>query len=475
MRRNRIQKNYIILGLSVIVLIMAVGYAAFSSQLKISGTSSVTSSWDVEITNIESTNVIGSATNGSAPTYTKTTATFNTNLVSPGDSITYDVTVENKGSIDATLKTITKTDTNNSAILFETSGIKEGDSLLVGAKAHMLVKVTYNQAIASQPKNLTSALKVTLDYVQKSSSTVTPSTSLAADKLKENVVTTGDGLYADTTEAGRYIYRGGNPNNYIELGDDMYRIISVESDNTLKVIKNGSIGTKAFDEANARNSTTSTDYCTSTDGCNVWGSKTTMLDTNGKNVTQMRGKDDGTLYNLPEKEATLNTYLNNDWYNSLRSNVKNLIVSHMFNVGVTSEAETNLSNTISQEKAYKWKGKVGLMNLSDYVKASTNSACDSVKAYSSISSGCNNSANHNWIYGGPAARDYSWTIVPKSSVSKSSYVFLVSFFDGGVSLDYACGSSDAVSTTSGVAPVLYLSSNISLGRDGTSDNPYTVE
>ena len=55
----------------------------------------------------------------------------------------------------------------------------------------------------------------------------------AADKLKENVVTTGDGLYADTTEAGRYIYRGGNPNNYIKLGSDMYRIIAVESDNTL--------------------------------------------------------------------------------------------------------------------------------------------------------------------------------------------------------------------------------------------------
>ena len=467
MRMNRTQKNYIILGLSVIVLIMAVGYAAFSSQLKISGTSSVTSSWDVEITNIESTNVIGSATNGSAPTYTKTTATFNTNLVSPGDSITYDVTVENKGSIDATLKTITKTDTNNSAILFETSGIKEGDSLLVGAKAHMFVKVTYNQTITSQPKNLTSTLKVTLDYVQKSSSTVTPSTSLAADKLKENVVTTGDGLYADTTEAGRYIYRGGNPNNYIKLGSDMYRIISVESDNTLKVIKNGSIGDKAFDEGRARHSTSSTDYCTSTNGCNVWGSKTTMFDTNGNNVTQMPREVGGTLYNLPEKEATLNTYLNNDWYNSLSSNVKKLIVSHMFNVGVTKYHETSLLNTISQEKAYKWKGKVGLMNPSDYVKASTNSVCDSEDAYFSNKSCYHNSATHNWIYAGPVAKRYSWIISPSSY--SAIQVFLVSS-DGNL-YNYNASASSG----SGAAPVLYLSSNISLGGEGTSDNPYTVE
>ena len=466
MRMNRTQKNYIILGLSVIVLIMAVGYAAFSSQLKISGTSSVTSSWDVEITNIESTNVIGSATNGSAPTYTKTTATFNTNLVSPGDSITYDVTVENKGSIDATLKTITKTDTNNSAILFETSGIKEGDSLLVGAKAHMFVKVTYNQTITSQPKNLTSTLKVTLDYVQKTSSTVTPSTSLAADKLKKNVVTTGDGLYADTTEAGKYIYRGANPNNYIKLGSDMYRIISVESDNTLKVIKNGSIGYKAFDEANARYSTTSTDYCNSSIGCKVWGSKTTMLDTNGNNVTQMPSVVGGTLYNLPDKEASLNTYLNNDWYNSLSSNVQNIVVSHMFNVGVAKNDETNLSNTITQEAAYKWKGKVGLMNPSDYVKASTNSACDSVNAYRRNSSCFNKSATHNWIFAGPAAKSYSWTIAPYSNYSGVDFVFLV--LSNGTMIDYSASNSTSA------APVLYLSSDISLEGDGTSNSPYTV-
>ena len=462
MRMNRTQKNYIILGLSVIVLIMAVGYAAFSSQLKISGTSSVTSSWDVEITNIESANVIGSATNGSTPTYTKTTATFNTNLVSPGDSITYDVTVENKGSVDATLNTVTKTDTNNSAILFETSGIKEGDSLLVGAKAHMFVKVTYNQAIASQPKNLTSTLKVTLDYVQKSSSAVTPSTSLAADKLKENVVTTGDGLYVDSTETGRYVYRGANPNNYIKLGSDMYRIISVESDNTLKVI--GSIGTKAFDEEKARYSTTSTDYCASKYGCKVWGSKTTMLDTNGKNVTQMPREVGGTLYNLPEKEATLNTYLNNDWYNSLRSSVKNLIVSHMFNVGVTKFSETSLANTITQEQTYKWLGKVGLMNVSDYIKANNN--VDSCGTYSLNQSNYSICKTTNWIVASLGSTSSIWTIAPCSD----SYAFSVFFLGNDGYL-----SNDSIADVSiGAAPVFYLSSDISLEGDGTSSNPYTI-
>ena len=274
--------------------------------------------------------------------------------------------------------------------------------------------------------------------------------------LAKNVVTAGDGLYVDTTEAGRYIYRGANPNNYITLGTDTYRIISVESDNTLKVIKNGSIGEKVFDTSKARYSTTSTDYCTSPYGCKVWGSKTTTLDTNGNNVTQMPRQVGGTLYNLPDAEATLNTYLNNDWYNSLSSNVQNIIVSHMFNVGVTKFDETNLSNTISQEKAYKWKGKVGLMNLSDYVKASTNSACDSVYAY--------NSSCYNWIYAGPVAKSYSWTIAPYSD-SNADYVFGVS----SEGLDYGSAYGG-----DGAAPVLYLSSDISLEGDGTSSNPYTI-
>ena len=288
--------------------------------------------------------------------------------------------------------------------------------------------------------------------------------------LTKNVVTTGDGLYADTTEDGRYIYRGANPNNYITLGSDMYRIIAVESDNTLKVIKNGSIGGKDFDEQNARFSKTYTDYCYSSGdlneygGCKVWGSKTTMLDTNGNNVTQMPRKVGGTLYNLPDKEATLNIYLNSDWYNSLSSNVQNLIVTHMFNVGAAKYDETNLSNTISQEAAYKWKGKVGLINLSDYVKASTNSACDSVNAYRSNSSCYNSSETHNWIYAEPMAKNYSWTIVPYDG-SVSSVLFVRS----GGEVDFTVALSNF-----GVAPVFYLSSDISLGGDGTSNSPYTV-
>ena len=471
MNRHRSYKNnksILIGGLLAVVVIMAIGYAAFASSLKISGTSNISTSWNISITDITTSNKVGSASVSGTPEHSGLTASFNTNLVLPGDSITYNIKVENKGNLNAKLNKITLKKDNNSAILFETSGIKEGDVLKQGTSSTLSVKVTYSNSVTSQPTNLDASLTATLDFAQSDGTSdipIGPAGDTAAEMLKAKVVTSGDGLYTDSTEAGRYVYRGVNPNNYITLGTDTYRIISVESDNTLKVIKNGSIGSKAFDTQNARYSTISTDYCNSTYGCKVWGSKTTTLDTNGKNVTQMPREVNGTLYNLPDAEATLNTYLNNDWYNSLSSNVQNIVVSHMFNVGATKYNETNLSNTITQEQTYKWKGKVGLMNQSDYVKASTNSECTSVNAYYNVSSCYNNSATHNWIYAGPAAKSWSRTIAPSSS-SNAFHVFFVS---GGGNLNY-----NFASTSTGVAPVLYLSSDISLEGDGTSNSPYTV-
>ena len=53
-RFNTRQRNYIILGLCSILLIMAAWYAAFSSRLTINGTSNITSEWKVLITDIQS-------------------------------------------------------------------------------------------------------------------------------------------------------------------------------------------------------------------------------------------------------------------------------------------------------------------------------------------------------------------------------------------------------------------------------------
>ena len=165
-RFNRRQRNYIILGLCSILLVMAAGYAAFRTQLTINGTSNISSEWKVLITDIQSSVLSGEATDAQTPSHTDTTATFKTNLVSPGDSMQYTVTVENQGSIDAVLKTIQKSDSNNNAIIFEITGIEQGDTLKAHETTTFNVTVTYNRDVTTQPDNLTSDLTITLNYVQ---------------------------------------------------------------------------------------------------------------------------------------------------------------------------------------------------------------------------------------------------------------------------------------------------------------------
>ena len=493
MRVNRRKNNIIIGGLCAILLIMTVGYAAFYSQLKISGTSTVTSNWDVEITNIESKNIVGSASNKTEPTYTKLAATFNTNLVSPSDSITYDITVENKGSVDATLKTITKTDTSNSAILFKTYGLKEGGTLQVGKSAILTVKVTYDPSVTKQPDNLTSTLKVTLDFVQNNGDIVPISGKTTSDLITETV-TTGDGLYVDDTVTGRYVYRGVNPDNYIQLGSDMYRIMAVEKDGTLKVIKNESIGNMAFDpsyltsisgvtNANSvtgtRYSNTSTDYCYQNSGaedyyfgCKVWGSKTTMLDSSGNNITQMPREIGGTEYNLPEKEAYINTYLNSTWLNTLSKDVQSKITNHIFNVGLVQDDETSLLNTVAQEQTYKWKGKVGLMTASDYINSNTN--IEQCGSYSLNNANYTTCKTTNWI--NSLNSSALWMIMTMSNSSPGSSGYLSSSRRFGITYTTYDRTNwfNVTDDEWPVMPVLFLSSNINLLGEGTESSPYTV-
>ena len=81
---------------------MAVGYSAFKTDLNITGTSNITSVWDVRITNVKIKETSGLAENvGDLDSYTNLEANMEANFYEPGDYITYTVTVSNKGTLDA--------------------------------------------------------------------------------------------------------------------------------------------------------------------------------------------------------------------------------------------------------------------------------------------------------------------------------------------------------------------------------------
>ncbi len=311
----------------------------------------------------------------------------------------------------------------------------------------------------------------------------------AAHKLKGLVVSTGDGLYKDETEEERYIYKGENPNNYIKLGSDLYRIISVEKDDTLKVIKNESIGDITFDpgydneiegvtSANSnegtRYSENSNDYCyfnkenALTDnyyGCNVWGSINTMLDAKGNNIDKISKDTTDTVYNLPEKEAYINTYLNSTWINSLSSNVQKLIDTHYFNVGPSSVYVGTLNDKVNYEKRYKWQGKIGLMNYTDAIKASNNNACSGSASEVYKSTNCLDS---NYLYS--TFGELTRTITPSITISNAYDILTVHGLGWGRAL-----GPDGAKNKRKIAPVFYLKKDIQIKGKGTLNAPYEIE
>ena len=103
------RKNMVIVCLLLAVLCLSVAYAAFATTLKINGNAKISSTeWNVEITGITADTPIGNADAGT-PTYTKTSATFDAKLVTPGDQVTYHVTIQNKGTTTARFKKATWT------------------------------------------------------------------------------------------------------------------------------------------------------------------------------------------------------------------------------------------------------------------------------------------------------------------------------------------------------------------------------
>jgi len=107
------KKIITIVSLCVSLFLITAGYAIYSSNLKITGTGSIDSNFNIEVTNIKEESKKGKAVSVTEPTYTNSTATFNTKLQRAGDNIEYLVEITNSGTIDGKINTITITNPSN--------------------------------------------------------------------------------------------------------------------------------------------------------------------------------------------------------------------------------------------------------------------------------------------------------------------------------------------------------------------------
>lgn len=120
-------KKFVIGALLAILIVMAVGYSAFSTVLTINGTASINSNWNVAFDTTKTSDVSGvitkttGFTGGTAPDGSVSyggngqTATVNATLRQPGDKVVFKLTIQNKGTLAANLGTPSVSGTNCSA------------------------------------------------------------------------------------------------------------------------------------------------------------------------------------------------------------------------------------------------------------------------------------------------------------------------------------------------------------------------
>ena len=220
------------------------------------------------------------------------------------------------------------------------------------------------------------------------------------------------GLEKDPYEC-RYFFTGANPNNYITFNGEEagWRIISVECDGTIKIIKISNIGYRAWD--------TSGSY-----GNNNWA-----------------------------RPASLNTYLNGTYYNGLNSTAKSQIVAKNFSIGAVMR-NNDLLSQVNDENSVIWTGKIALPTLSEYLRTNSNINCKTSYSY-------NTCKNTTWMYN----NTNWWTLSPEVD---SSYRIIDIWSEGLID------SSSANVTNYTVYPALYLSSEVTLTGSGTKSDPYVV-
>ena len=325
------------------------------------------------------------------------------------------------------------------------------------------------------------------------------------------IVTTGDGLYESQTEPGRYIYRGETPKNYIYINEGtdsqpdnvLYRIISFEPDGTIKVVRNASIGNVAWDPQDARPTATHS-YCAnaSSYGCNAWSNQSnTYLGNNTFETLESNfyyqyfvtptasSLEQVSAGGTVSADTYLNTYLNptsttqtNKWDKAF--NVDKYLVEHSFNVGgvyYTSSysGSKGLEKEKQEEKSLTWNGKIGLLNITEFVEASTNNECTlwnnyyENPTYYYKDEGASSATHHaptgnnypckkwNWTFNGAN----QWSLSPNSN-SRSGVWYVYSA---------GCFSRNHAYSTYGVRPAFYLKSSIRLSTsEGTQSDPYRI-
>lgn len=246
---------------------------------------------------------------------------------------------------------------------------------------------------------------------------------------------TGNGLYE---EDGIYYFKGANVHNYVTIGNEAWRILSINKvDRTIKLIKDRSISNSFWD--------------------------------NGTNILFF-GKNDENGNVVPSNALNLLE----SYYTSSTSSINTTIGKGLFNLKLYSTGSWNVGSIVDNtvniddfkrfEKTTIATSKVGLLTPFEYMNASTSSSCETT-----INEQCR---NDNYLYDLMASNPNfggAW-LLNNDSTSKIWYV----------NSNGALATSLPNTATYSLFPVITVKNTVVIdpnlgGTHGIKENPYVFK
>ena len=296
------------------------------------------------------------------------------------------------------------------------------------------------------------------------------------------IAKTEDSLVYDETSDNNLRYIGSNPNNYISVEGELWRIIGVmnniddgtgKKETRVKLIRDESIGNYSWDTSD---SSVNSGY-----GVNGWSQADIMKLLNPSYESEEIG---GSLY-WNNKSGHCYKGSNNgnvvcDFTNTgIKETLKFLIGTAIWNLGgirdYSSENNGKSINWYNAERGtlvnknnqLQWLGNVGLLYVSDYGYATSGgSNYNRVKCLNKEMFNWNQYSDcyeNNWLY---SKYSNKWAITPHPTLEDSAAF---------ISKDGNVRNNNKTSYNPAIKPVVYLKSSVKiLSGDGSSTVPYVL-
>lgn len=259
-----------------------------------------------------------------------------------------------------------------------------------------------------------------------------------AETLKARVG--NDGLIADPYINNRYIYTSSNPYNYIKFSGKTWRIVSIEPNGFIKLIDIQNYGSKKWDSGSG----------------GVWGSNSTLYEELNNNYL-------GTLYDSGKLlDGLWNKPLIYQTAGGKHFNITTLVAQE----NGTAEGLPSVSTVTA---------KVGLLYLSDYIKATSNTNCQN-NIFDKGDEDTNIDNCTSWL-----SEYKGWTldIDGEEGGDDNGYAYYI----GDKQTEntpsttlYNVPVLEKTNVSHDVYPVVFLNRNsVILVGDGTSGNPYVLK